>query len=139
MRTVTATVRLRPGKWARQEPVGRIPRVARLLALAHRLDELLRTGAVRNQADLAELGGVTRARVTQILNLLSLAPDIQERILTLPAMVSGRDRITEHHIRQLASLLNWDDQRRAWLDLDMLGRVDPKLYAWTAGERWSSG
>lgn len=120
MRTVTAMVRLRPGKWARPEPLGRIPRVARLLALAHRLDELLRTGAVRNQADLAELGGVTRARVTQILNLLSIAPDIQEEILSMKPACKGRDVITEHRIRLLAAELSWTKQRTIWSDRPQL-------------------
>ena len=65
-------------------PRGRIPRVARLLALAHHFEELLDTGAVETQAELAELAKLTPARVTQIMNLLSLAPDIQEEILFLP-------------------------------------------------------
>jgi hypothetical protein len=50
-------------------PRGRIPRVARLLALAHHFDELLKTGAVETQAELAELAKLTPARVTQIMNL----------------------------------------------------------------------
>jgi hypothetical protein len=63
---------------------GRPPRIACLLALAYRFDELVRSGAVRDYAELARLGHVTRARVTQIMNLLNLAPDIQEDILWLP-------------------------------------------------------
>jgi hypothetical protein len=59
-------------------PRGRIPRVARLLALAHHFDELLETGAVETQAELAELAKLTPARITQIMNLLDLAPDVQE-------------------------------------------------------------
>ena len=56
---------------------GRVPRVARLMALALRFDELIRSGAVKNQAELARLGHVSRARVSQIMCLLLLAPDIQ--------------------------------------------------------------
>jgi hypothetical protein len=66
-------------------PRGRIPRVARLLALAHHFEELLATGAVESQAELAKL---TPARVTQSMNLLALAPDIQEE--TFPTAVAGR-------------------------------------------------
>lgn len=46
-------------------PRGRIPRVARLLALAHHFEELLDTGAVETQAEFAELAKLTPARVTQ--------------------------------------------------------------------------
>lgn len=75
------TVRLGP------KPIvaaGRVPRVARLLALAHRFEKLVQTGVAADYADLARLGRVTRARVTQIMNLLGLAPDIQEQILYSP-------------------------------------------------------
>src|SRR4051794_7647879 len=71
-----------------QEP-GRIPRVARLMALAIRFEELLRAGEVASYADLAELGHVSRARITQIMNLLLLVPDIQEQILFLPRTKRG--------------------------------------------------
>src|SRR5262249_32149429 len=65
-------------------PPGRVPRIARLLALAHRFEGLLRDGAVKDYAELARLGHVTRARITQVMNLLLLAPGIQEAILFLP-------------------------------------------------------
>jgi hypothetical protein len=68
----------------RPQPLGPVPRVARLLALAHHFERLLAEGIVRTQGELAELAGVTRPRVTQILNLLLLAPDIQEELLFLP-------------------------------------------------------
>lgn len=96
---------------------GRVPRVARLMALAIRFDSLIRTGAVSTQAELAEVGHVTRARVTQIMNLLHLAPDIQEAVLHLPQVANGRDPITEHELRKVTSLVEWSAQRRAWLDL----------------------
>src|SRR5690242_18906811 len=62
-------------------PAGRVPRVARLLALAIRLEQLVQAGVIANYAALAKLGHVSRARVTQIQNLLLLAPDIQEALL----------------------------------------------------------
>src|SRR5215510_8373808 len=65
-------------------PTGRVPRIAKLMALAIRFDELIRTGMVRDYAEFARLGHVTRARITQIMNLLHLAPDIQEHLLFLP-------------------------------------------------------
>src|SRR6516162_3205416 len=68
---------------------GRVPRVARLLALAHRFEGLIRAGAVADYAEIAHLGHVSRARVTQIMDLLLLAPDIQDAILFLPPTENG--------------------------------------------------
>ena len=59
----------------------RIPRITRLLALAIKFQDMVDRGEVRDYADLARLGYVTRARLTQVMNLLLLAPDIQERLL----------------------------------------------------------
>src|SRR3954468_6307977 len=70
---------------------GRVPRVAKLLALAHRFEGLLREGVVQSYAELAQRGQVTPARISQVLALLGLAPDIQEAILFLPRTVLGRD------------------------------------------------
>src|SRR5439155_12573414 len=63
---------------------GRVPRVARFVALALRLDTQLRQGMLKDCAAVARLGHVTRARVSQILSLVHLAIDIQEAILFLP-------------------------------------------------------
>jgi hypothetical protein len=61
-----------------------IPRIARLMALAIRFEGLVREETMQDYAELARLGRVTRARMTQIMKLLDLAPDIQEQILFLP-------------------------------------------------------
>jgi hypothetical protein len=95
-------------------PAGRVPRVARLMALAIRFEELVRLGEVQDYADLARLGHVTRARVTQIMNLLMLAPDLQERILFLPLVERGRDPLKEWQVRSVAKLPSWAEQRRRW-------------------------
>src|SRR6516164_9640495 len=95
-------------------PAGRVPRVARLMALALRLDELVRTGQVASYSALAALGHVTRARVSQILSLLSLAPDIQEALLFLPPTLRGRDPILLADLMPLASQIDWRKQRRLW-------------------------
>ena len=98
-------------------PEGRVPRVSRLMALAIKFDHLLESGAVRDQAELAELGHITRARVTQIMSLLHLAPDIQEELLFLPRITEGRDPITERHLRPIAVKVDWARQRVAWRKL----------------------
>lgn len=96
---------------------GRVPRVARLMALAIRLERLLNEGVARDYADLARLGSVTRARLTQIMNLTLLAPDIQEALLFLPRTLRGRNLITEPQLRPIAAVPDWGKQRRIWDDL----------------------
>src|SRR5258705_10596864 len=78
-----------------------IPRVSRLMALAIRFDSLIRDGAVKDQAELARLGHVTRARLTQIMNLLNLAPDIQRQILDLSGAERGRSKYSERRLRTM--------------------------------------
>ncbi len=96
---------------------GNLPRISKLMALAIRFDGLVRRGEVRDYADLARLGYVTRARITQIMNLLNLAPDIQEAILFLPRTVKGRDRLREKEVRPIAAVPHWSRQRKMWAKL----------------------
>lgn len=93
---------------------GRVPRVARLMALAIRFERLLDESVVANQSELAGLAHVTQPRMTQIMNLLHLAPDIQEEILFLPEVVKGRDPVTERDLRAIAAKADWDRQRQMW-------------------------
>lgn len=93
---------------------GNIPRVTKLMALAIRFEGLIQRGEVRDYADLARLGYVTRARITQIMNLINLAPDIQEAVLFLPRTVKGRDPIRERHLRPIAAVAQWNRQRKLW-------------------------
>ena len=93
---------------------GRVPRVARMLALAHKIDARIRSGEFRNLADAARAIDVTRARMTQLMNLLLLAPEIQEAILALPPTLAGRDSITERTLRDVVIECSWEDQRRLW-------------------------
>jgi hypothetical protein len=106
---------LRPGE-APAVPAqpGRVPRVARLMALALRFDRLLRDGVIADYAELARLGHVTRARVSQVMNLLYLAPDLQERVLFLPRTERGRDPIILRDLQPIASTPDWRKQRRLW-------------------------
>src|SRR5262245_49450613 len=99
-----------------REP-GRVPRIARLLALALRFEGQLRDRSLASYSELAELGHVSRARVSQIMNLLNLAPDIQEAILFLPRTEHGRDPIHLRLLQPIASTPDWRKQRRLWADL----------------------
>jgi hypothetical protein len=77
------------------------------MALAIRFERLLRNGTIRDYAALARLGRVTRARMTQIMKLLDLAPDIQEQLLFLP-LIQG---LNERNLRPIANRIDWDEQR----------------------------
>ncbi|MCA9056452.1 MAG: hypothetical protein KDA75_21635 [Planctomycetaceae bacterium] len=84
------------------------------MALAIRCERLLREGTVRDQSELARLAHVSQPRMTQILNLLHLAPDIQETILFLPRVMEGKDPITERDVRAVAAEVDWERQRLHW-------------------------
>jgi hypothetical protein len=87
------------------------------MALAIRFDSLIRDGVVADYAEVARLGHVTRARITQIMNLLLLAPAIQEEILFLPRIKSGRDPIRLGRLQAIALTPDWRKQRRIWAGL----------------------
>lgn len=93
---------------------GMVPRLSRLMALAIRFEDLVRSGEMADFADIAELGQVTRARVSQIVNLLNLAPDIQEEILLLPLVTGAREAISEREVRGIAAEPDWGRQRARW-------------------------
>jgi DNA invertase Pin-like site-specific DNA recombinase len=97
--------RVRPAS----ETLTRPPRLARLLALAHKLDGVVRTGKVKDYAELARLAHISSARIGQIVVLGLLAPAIQEHILFLPAEQAGL--IGERELRQIAREPRWDLQR----------------------------
>jgi hypothetical protein len=96
-----------------------IPRISRLMALAIRLEGLIRTGTIRDYAEVARRGGVTRARMTQIVKLLNLAPDIQEQLLFLPPAKG----INERNLRPIVRRIDWDEQRRMFQRIT--GSVSP--------------
>ena len=95
----------------------RMPRITRLMALAIKFQDMVNRGEVRDYADLARLGYVTRARITQIMNLLLLAPDIQEEIVGLGG--AAKETIpTERHVRSVVKFVLWDRQRQAWIQAE---------------------
>lgn len=96
------------------QPPGRIPRIATLMALAIACDELIRDGIVHDQAALARLGQVTRARMSQIMSLLHLAPDLQEAILFLPSTAAGRVPLRLADLLPIAREPDWSQQRNRW-------------------------
>ena len=81
------------------------------MALAIHFDGLIRKGIVRDYADLARLGGVSRARITQIMNLLNLPPWKQEEILFLEGTDARRDAVTERILRSPIPCEIWNWKR----------------------------
>ena len=107
---------------------GRVPRVSRLLGLAHHFDALISQGIVADYADLARLGHVSRARISQIMNLLLLAPDIQEEILFLPRTLRGRDALRIWQLQPVALTADWGQQRKMWRQIKRKSPRRPDAY-----------
>lgn len=101
----------------RPAPKPRIPRIAKLMALAIRFERLLQERIVLDQVELAELSHVSQPRISQILNLNHLAPDIQEDLLYLPLVTTGRDPIHEKMLRPITREVSWATQRQMWAAL----------------------
>ena len=95
----------------------RTPHIARLMALAIRLEHLIETSQIANQAEIARAAGLTRARVTQILNLAKLAPDIQQAVLELADHPSESTRLKEDDLRDYSQIHCWEKQRRLFQKL----------------------
>jgi hypothetical protein len=98
----------------KRPPIGRLPRITRYMALAIYYEDLIRQGHVYDYAEIATLGHVTRARVTQIMNLRLLAPDIQEELITLDRVIKGRDSLSLRQFQTIALDNDWRSQRKQW-------------------------
>jgi hypothetical protein len=98
-------------------PSSRVPRIARLLALAWHVEWLVRSGTVSSYAAAARLGHVSRARMSQISSLLNLAPDLQEQLLFLQRPARGRQALVLRQVLTVAAVLDWHEQRRRWRKL----------------------
>lgn len=110
----TAKTIVEAGTQPEQPTPGRLPRISKMMALAIRLDHLIKSGQVTDQAELARVGHVSRARVTQIMDLNLLAPDIQEEILFFGDSVSVSAVPIERSVRNIAKMASWSSQRRCW-------------------------
>ncbi len=101
----------------KRPPIGRLPRITRYMALAIYYEDLIRKGHVHDYAEIATLGHVTRARVTQIMNLRLLAPDIQDSLLSLPRITSGQNALSLRLLQSIALQSDWKKQRKQLKDL----------------------
>lgn len=103
---------------------GRLPQVTRVLALAIHLEDMIRKGEAKDYAGIARLSCLSRERVSQIMRLNYLAPDIQVELLYLPPVPTGQYPISETAVRKIANLLSWDEQRLAWNGLKKLHHLN---------------
>ena len=84
------------------------------MALAIKMEGLLRSGEVESFAELARLGYVHRSRIAQIMMLNNLAPDIQEELLFLSRVDHGPDPMCLRDVRLIVVEMDWKKQRRLW-------------------------
>jgi hypothetical protein len=96
---------------------GSIPRISRALALALHFQQMIERGEVRTYTDLARLAAVSKERISQLMMLNWLAPDIQDAVLNLPPTFSGRFPISETTLREIAKQPHWAEQRSCWAKL----------------------
>ncbi len=116
--------KLRDGKAVRIEEAGETPaepqatpkpqatRIARMLALAYFVERQIEVGAIKDYADAARRLGVSRARMSQVVDLVNLAPSVQERIL------GGDIMIAERNLRGPLRDPLWKNQEEAVLGSD---------------------
>ena len=97
------------GRARRTEETLEVPRIAKLMALAICFDQLIKNGAVTDQADLARLGHVTRARLSQIMDLNNLAPQIQAELIS-----EGCNVVSERQLRPITAVRDWRTQLDMW-------------------------
>jgi hypothetical protein len=109
----------RPANKQPREDVGRCrfdryPRIVQVVALAIHFQDMLDRGEIGNYADLARLGCISRERVSQVMMLAWLAPDIQQQVLGLPKTPGGRFPVSETALRTIARIASWAEQRVKW-------------------------
>jgi len=108
-RVVSASLPSRGNPTLPRKP--KTPRVVELLRKAIEWQTLLESGKIPNQAEIARREGVTRARVTQVLGMLRLAPEIQQYVLSMPSAVR-RSQVSERVLRPFETITDYRDQLR---------------------------
>ena len=111
-------------KDVRRHEVGRLPRVAQVMALAIQFQDMIQREESRDYADLARLACLTRERMSQIMELIWLAPDIQQEILEIPPTTKPRFPVSEVAARRIAAKLDWKDQRDQWRKIKQDNKLD---------------
>ena len=97
-----------------KRPKFRTPRISKLMALAIHYDDMINRGQIEDYATVARFGQLSRARISQIINLVRLAPDIQEEILFMPRTTKGRDWLNTNNLGPISYEFDWARQRVRW-------------------------
>lgn len=105
-----------------ERPEGRLPPIARYRALASDYTECIHQGLVPHYAEIATLGHATRGRVSQIMNLRLLVPEIDEKRITKNRVIEGRDSRSLYQFQQSAGGNNGKNQRKEWRALSATSR-----------------
>jgi len=91
------------------------PPVVAHFSTALKWQRLLDSGRFKSRNAIARSEGISRARVTQLLSLLNLAPQIREYITSMPeTSKNGRRLITEHIVRPITSIKDQREQIAAF-------------------------
>ena len=104
--------KLKPKREPASEPLAKVPRISRLMALAIKYQGMLDRGEVSGITELARLCHVTQPRMSQILNLNWLSPAIQEQLLFLPSRDNRKPYLHEKMLRPLSSEIDWITQQK---------------------------
>jgi hypothetical protein len=91
-----------------------VPKLTRVLVLAHQIEQAIEEGRAEDYAEVARQLAVSRARITQVVNLLLLSPDIQAMIVTKPRLVHD---LSERQVRKIAEEPDWRRQQTMFDDL----------------------
>jgi hypothetical protein len=83
--------------------------------VAEEYQRLLDDGLVNSRAEIAKLYGVSRARVTQVMKLLTLPVPVKEYLTSLPAERSRG--YPERRLREVVGLPSEQAQVRAFNEL----------------------
>ncbi|ACY13701.1 hypothetical protein [Haliangium ochraceum] len=94
-------------------PTRRPARVAQMLAFAHRVEAEVERGEFPSRSAAARHYGMTTGRITQIMSLLWLAPDVQEGVLFLE-VIDGCEPVSGQALEKIARIADWGEQRRGW-------------------------
>ena len=114
-KTISATAEIEANDGRPVPP--KMHRVTKLMALAIKFQGMLRTGEANDLTDLARIGKVSQPRMSQIMGLNLLAPDIQQALLDLPPQGRGKPFLHEKRIRPITAIIDWQEQRRAWREM----------------------
>ena len=95
----------------------KLPRITHTVARAVLFEHSIANGEAADFSDLARLTAITRERVSQVMKMMWLAPDIHDDLLRLPPVRRGDFSIMVPEVTTIADEVLWEDQRILWSNL----------------------